>query len=227
MNDPCRDLHSTWRLDDLLESHPELNVSFLPRCELRIEGALTFRAVKDGFEQIEDTYLVRIEVPADFPESPPKAFETGERIPPDYHKFRDESLCLGSPLRQRLLIAKEPTLWGFAERLLIPYLYNRSYYEKNEELPIGELDHGAPGLVADYENIFKTGGAKACAEMLALLGLHKRIANKRPCPCGSGRRLGKCHNMVLNPLRKLALRREYREQLQLLLSQIEAEKRSK
>jgi hypothetical protein len=30
--------------------------------------------------------------------------------------------------------------------------------------------------------------------------------------------------MILNPLRKLALRREYLEQLQLLLGQIDAEK---
>jgi hypothetical protein len=183
-------------------------------------GELAFHAVRDGFEQISDTFSVRIEVASEFPRVLPKVFEAAGRIPPDYHTDPDGSLCLGSPLRQRLLIAKDQTLTGFVEHLLIPYLYNRSYFEKHEDLPIGDLPHGAPGLVADYERIFKVEGRSACTEMLYLLGLGKRIANKRSCPCGSGRRLGKCHNAVMNPLRKLASRREFREQLRLLLSQL-------
>jgi hypothetical protein len=37
--------------------------------------------------------------------------------------------------------------------------------------------------------------------MVRLAGKKKRIANKLPCPCGSGRRLGRCHNLKVNGLR--------------------------
>lgn len=223
MRDPCRELHASWRLEEFLDTHPSLRVTFLPWCALRIKGDFSFRAVREGFGQIEDTFSIGIEVAFDFPKTIPKAFETENRIPQDYHHFTDGSLCLGSPLRQRLLLAKKPTLPGFAELLLIPYLFNRSCFESRKVLPIGELDHGAPGLVADYEQIFRTKGATSCIEMLNLLGLHKRTANKFPCPCGSGRRLGKCHNTVLTPLRKMAFRSEFRQQRRLLLGQLEAE----
>ena len=34
-----------------------------------------------------------------------------------------------------------------------------------------------------------------------LASMLRRRANKRPCPCGSGRRLGRCHNRKVNALR--------------------------
>jgi hypothetical protein len=34
-----------------------------------------------------------------------------------------------------------------------------------------------------------------------LATMKRRRANKRPCPCGSGRRLGRCHNRKVNILR--------------------------
>ena len=34
-----------------------------------------------------------------------------------------------------------------------------------------------------------------------LAAMKRRLANKRPCPCGSGRRLGRCHNRRVNTLR--------------------------
>jgi SEC-C motif len=51
-------------------------------------------------------------------------------------------------------------------------------------------------------------------EMVPLTTLKKRVANKHLCPCGSNRRLGKCHNLTVNRLRKQLgrswFRKEYR-----------------
>lgn len=221
MNDPCQVTHTRWQLCELCAAHPGLRVKFLPRCGLCIEGDLGFRAVKEGFEEISETFSIRIEVPPEYPQVLPKAFETAMRIPADYHKFTDGSLCLGSPLRLRILISRDPTLTGFVESLLVPYLYNWIHLEQHQVLPVGQLDHGGPGLIVDYREIFQVEGAKACVSALQLLGLHKRIANKLPCYCGSSRRLGKCHNHVLGPLRKVAPRREFHEQLRRLLRQLE------
>lgn len=47
-----------------------------------------------------------------------------------------------------------------------------------------------------------------------LASMPRRRANKQPCPCRSGRKLGRCHNRKVNALRELVgrvfLRREMR-----------------
>ncbi|MEI6178286.1 MAG: hypothetical protein WCS43_15445 [Verrucomicrobiota bacterium] len=93
----------------------------------------------------------------------------------------------------------------------MPYLYKRSYFEKHDCLPAGELEHGSSGLIADYQQLFGVEGSEACLGMIQMLGMKKRNANKKPCPCGSGRCVGKCHNRVLKPFRDLATRRYFQE----------------
>ena len=120
-------------------------------------------------------------------------------------------------------MAEYPTLVGLIERLVIPYLYNHSYHEQSGKLPVGELDHGALGLVDDYEKLFRLQGWIQCVKALQFLGMKKRIANKKPCPCQSGRRLGKCRNLVLNPLRKIESRTYFRKQALDLIGQIRSQ----
>jgi hypothetical protein len=69
-------------------------------------------------------------------------------------------------------------------------------------MPFDELAHGVAGLLDDYRRILGFATDAACREALRLLALKRRIANKSPCPCGSGRRLGRCHNRRLNRLRE-------------------------
>jgi hypothetical protein len=44
-------------------------------------------------------------------------------------------------------------------------------------------------------------GRADLGEFVRLAALRRREANKHPCPCGSGRRLGRCHNRRVNHLR--------------------------
>jgi hypothetical protein len=55
-----------------------------------------------------------------------------------------------------------------------------------------------------------------------LLTIHKRIANKRRCPCGSGNRAGRCHNKKLNLWRTRLGRRFCKGVLNELLMQLAA-----
>ncbi|MES2924491.1 MAG: hypothetical protein V4819_23265 [Verrucomicrobiota bacterium] len=191
--------------------YPELRLTHLAACGIRIEGPLSFRALKPHYQEIEDTFELCWDVISDFPRAIPLVFEVGGRIPANYHKLDNGALCLGSPLRQRLILSTNPTLSGFVEALVIPYLYNRSYIERYQCLPLGELDHGLSGLIRDYQQLFGVVGSDECVRMLQLLGMKKRSANKNPCPCGSGRRVGRCHNRALNPLREIATRRYFRD----------------
>jgi len=179
-----------------------------------VEGSLQFNAQYRDPEIISDCYDVRIHIDPDFPHSLPRAWEIGHRIPRDYHTYgNDDSLCLGSPLRLLIALGKCPTLVGYVKSCLIPYLYRHSYLERYGRAPFGQLDHGEAGVLREYEGFFGVNGSEACLEMLRLLGLKKRVANKERCPCGSGRRVGECHHKTLKRLREAAspswFRREY------------------
>ncbi len=88
---------------------------------------------------------------------------------------------------------------------MVPYLYGISYKLKNGEFPFGELAHGVQGIIDDYLNIFDLKTYGQLLNTLKLLEMKKQRANKEPCPCGCGRRLGVCsfHNK-LNDYRKIA-----------------------
>lgn len=218
MRDPCLLIHESWGIEEFQTAYPDLRITHGSDCGLSFIGELSFRAALDGYEEIDDTYSLRGVVERGFPTAIPLVFETRGRIPKNFHTNPDEDLCLGSPLGLRIQLEAEPTLPGFIENIAIPYLYNHSHWETYGILPLGELEHGGPGLVADYERIFKVTGAKSCIGMLSMLGTKKRIANKQPCPCGSGERLGRCHNSVLNPLRGIDSRNFFRDQIACLRS---------
>ena len=144
--------------------------------------------------------------------------ETGGRIPRtgEYHvNPTDNTLCLGSPLSLRLKLSKKPTLVGFSENCLVPYLFAVSYKLKNGgPLPFGELAHGEDGLIADYLQLFGLKTKKQLNCTFRLLGMKKRLANKFLCPCGCGIRLGRCqYNFRLREFRKVASRTWFKSQI--------------
>lgn len=167
----------------------------------RIAGTLTFRAQGRNYQAIEDSYEVRIEVPHRFPECMALAWETGGRIPAKYHKLDNAALCLGSRVRLHLQTAGSPSVLRFVERCLIPYLYGYSHYFKTGKMPFGELAHGELGSLQDLASLLGMEMEPAIPYCI-LATMKRRRANKQPCPCGTGRRLGRCHNRRVNILRE-------------------------
>lgn len=195
-----------WRqlgLGEVLDTHPGLRVvptSDADRVSLR--GGLRFDAELAGVGTICDAYEVGVDIPLRFPKLLPGVRELSGRVPRDYHTNPDGTLCLGSPVRLHLALAAEPTLLGFINRCVIPFLAGFSYLAQTGKEWTPGLAHGDDGLLDDYQTLFGVRSAQACVQMMALLGLRKRVANKQACPCGSGRRVGRCHHRVLNPLRE-------------------------
>jgi hypothetical protein len=169
-----------------------------------IEGRFSFAANDD----IVDSYTLKIVIGQQFPREVPQVTETGGKIPRngDFHVNPDNTLCLGSPLRLKTILAEAPDLVTFAERCLVPYLYRVSAKLQRSDPLIG-LEHGTPGIIDDYCEMFGLTSSHEVLEALHLLAMKKRIANKRPCPCGCGRRLGVCtlHDR-LNAFRRVAPR---------------------
>jgi len=196
-----RRLLSTWGVDEALRQHPGLSISPDESAALVLAGTVVLNASAPGLEAISDSYQLSITIPKEFPRAYPRVRDIGHRIPRQYHRLTDGSFCLGSPVRLRLLLADAPTIAGFIDKCVIPYLYGYSYFEKHGRMPFGELAHGERGIIEDYQRLLHVSSIEGCASMLLLIGQKRRLANKQPCSCGSGIRLGRCHNRTANRMR--------------------------
>lgn len=213
MGESPRERYARWGLEEVLLRHPGLRLTPSGDDSVTLAGELQFRVLGPGGVEIEDAYEVELRVPGTFPMAPPTARETGGRIPGDFHKLKGGYLCLGAPTEVRLKLVRSPTLAAFVEQLVIPYLYGHSHFVEHGSMPYGELEHGTNGLLGHFVDLFRTRSPDAARQFVRLASLRRRDANKRPCPCGSGRRLGRCHNRRVNRLRTLLGRRWFRSEL--------------
>ena len=192
-------LISKIKLDDFLDKHRSMSIKPSKNDGLIVEGKLYFTAKTDGYREVEDFYKIRIKIANNFPFAIPEVEEIGNKIPREeqYHINPDNTLCLGSPLRLFYLLSKNKTLEGFVEYCLIPYLYGVTLkIQDGEKFVFGELAHGQQGILDDYEKIFNIKGKNIIKQIIKILSMKKRIANKQQCPCGCLIRLGKCKNKL-------------------------------
>jgi|SRR5882724_2376444 len=205
-------------LREFLRDYPQMAIRPAAGEHLRLKGRFVFVAhhAKEG--EVQDSFALQIDVPKSFPKDLPKVRETDGKIPRtgDYHVNSDGTLCLGSPLGLLVKISKSPSLNGFAENCLVPYLFAISRKLKvGGPLPFGELAHGSTGMLADYAHLFGLKCPERARYALQLLGMKKRRANKHLCPCNCGIRVGRCKfNFRLREFRALANRSWFRREFQ-------------
>lgn len=186
-------------------------MSIVPYTEpgLCLRGNFHFKVSLTEGQEIEDNYSLEIIIPKGFPFALPEVKEIDGRITHETsngHLFSDGRFCLGSPLRLLKLLHANPTLVGFADKCIVPYLCAVSYKASHGgDFIFGELAHGTPGIIEDYTEMLGLANPEQVIKALELLGMRKRVGNKKDCPCGCGRRLGGCnYRMRLNGLRGLA-----------------------
>ncbi|MCA2992089.1 hypothetical protein [Gemmatimonas sp.] len=208
---------STWRLEDALVSHPGLALVPFAGSELQMVGALRVNhSAPPSDLHIEASYEIDIRVPMAFPRELPRVYEIGGKIPQDFHRLPDGALCLGSPAGQRIQLGKTPSIGQFIDRVVIPYLYGHAHMMRVGRMPFDELAHGSVGLEDDARQIFGLPHSMSVSSLLGFAGMRRRVANKHRCPCGSGRRLGRCHNTLVNCARDVLGRAACREQANLI-----------
>ncbi len=198
-------------LDEFLEKHPLLGVTPITGEVLaKLKGKLHFhRYYENGadFHEIKDSYELEITIPSSYPHELPTVKEVAGKIPrKDYnHVNPDGTLCIGSPVRQRQSLIDSSNLNDFIEEFLVPFLFACSVKQKyNINFLFGELAHGAAGEIDDYKEMLGVQSIHQVIDSITSLFLRKRIANKKPYPCGCGIRLGKCnYHFKLNSFRKI------------------------
>lgn len=163
-----------------------------------VEGRLWFTASYNN-KPIEDEYSVKILIPQNYPEQYPTSEETLGRIPKSFHHYKDGSLCLGAPYAISKTFLAMPTLFGFTEKCLIPYLYSFSYKSLYGYLPYGELTHGNLGILEYYQSELNVNNKKPTIEFLRILSENYKSTNI-VCPCGSKKNISKCHGKRLREM---------------------------
>ena len=168
--------------------------------EIAVSGALSFEASHDRLATIADTFEIDLLVPEGYPNRLPRVRETGARIVGDYdHAYADGRLCLAVPVEERRIFAQQPSLLGFVNGLVVPYLYGYCHWERHGEHPFGKQKHGAEGIVQFYVERLQLKDDMAALAIVAFLFEHG-YRGHHACPCGSGEVVRKCHGSALREL---------------------------
>ncbi len=221
-------------LGEFLADYPLM--TFRPRAGRPpiLRGRFAFTATHREAGDVRDEFDLEIEIPPAFPREVPRVIETGGRIPKEADSHvnpADGTLCLGSPLRLLRFLAEQPTMIGFADKCLVPYLFAQSRRLSGcGSFAFGELAHGLTGMLDDYVAMFGVKDIRQAVETLRLLGMKKRLANKQLCPCKCRKKLGQCQfNAKIREFRTIASRRWFRTEREAILkvAQMIAERSAK
>lgn len=156
-----------------------------------VQGLLEFEAFHEEIK-VQDSFQIKLFIPGEYNKIPPKAYETGGRISKNFHTYSDGSLCLATPVEIRRKFSKTPTLIGFVESLLVPYLFSFSYFQKHGRMPYGELAHGPEGIMQYYLESFNVESELIVLKLLKLLAI-ENYRGHHECPCGKGLKIRQCH----------------------------------
>ncbi len=188
------------QIAELNDVHKELTHIVESDAETLLSGAVDFEASADGLETITDSFDIELTIPHVFPHRLPRAKEVGGRIGTDYeHLNPDGTLCLGVPIEQRRVFFEQPTLLGFVNKLLIPYLYGYCFWSKHDHHPFGEAAHGHEGILHHYIDTLGLRDPLAALAVICFLFEHG-YRGHHPCPCGSGQIVRACHGPALRAL---------------------------
>lgn len=184
------------QLADIVGDYPKLHYRET-KDGLVLEGEISFNLTcRDVGETIEDSYLIQIQFAHDYPDSPPKAREIGGKIH-NFHKYKNGTLCLDIPSRVYMIFREKPTIQHFIRELLDPYLYSHSYAQKyNGKMPFGYRAHYGDGILDYYSEYFDVEDKETVIDFLELLA-KRDYKQSVPCPCGSKKKIKKCHSKKL------------------------------
>lgn len=189
------------------DKYPDLFLFDTGNGRWSVYGNLPFRATYEN-TRLEDEYVIELLIPRRYPHVVPDAKEVGGRIPKSFHTNGNNTLCLGAPIKVKKAFSKNPTLDGYIENCLIPYLFSHSFNEKRGTMPFGELAHGTKGIIQGYLDEFQTTDVAVMLGLLKILTLDT-FPGYELCPCQSGERLFKCHGNKILDLKRLQLPKDF------------------
>jgi len=206
------------QFDELAQEFSLLQLEKNEEDQWCLRGTLGFIGNYAG-QILKDHYEVLIVIPDDYPFVLPQVWETGKRIPKDFHTNYDGSACVGWSLATIETFRQEPSLIGFIRNCVVPYLYSYSFYSKYGKMPYGELSHGVQGIYEYYSGLFKISDQSIIRKFLKILA-ETEYHGDLPCPCGSGKKLNFCHGPIVQRVRWLQPSYDFKNEYNYLLKNL-------
>jgi len=171
-------------------------------------------ATDDAHNVIRDTYEIRIDFPSDFPSSFPSVREVGGRIDKimkekgitderDLHVSPDNGIiCLCVEPEKYLLFQNGVSVVDYLNRLVVPYFYGLSYFQKRGKWPWGFYSHRDLSVLESYlrnRNPADTKLVRIYFECLKEVKVKELFSTKGAiqrqcvCPCGKPAKFRNCH----------------------------------
>ena len=170
--------------------------------ETVLKGPLRFEASADGLDPITECFEIEIVIPETYPEDLPRVREIGGKMDANYdHVYESGTLCLAVPIEERRVFLEQPSLLGFVNKLVIPYFYGYCHWKTYDVHPFDESEHGPQGIVRHYMDVLGLSDGLSVLAVIAFLYEHG-YRGHHPCPCGSGKKVRKCHGKALRYLHK-------------------------
>ena len=154
-------------------------------------------------------FSIHLEVPGNYPRGIPKLRCDPTEIPweVDGHVYPGSGiacLCVSSEYRRHWPYGSD--LADFLEVLVKPYLIGQAYYQVHGHWPPGlGRPHGPEGIIEAYRELLAPLGSvdiPVIANVMRLLARPGDPGGHEICPCGSGKKLRKCHRSFLIDLRQ-------------------------
>ena len=152
-------------------------------------------------------FSVELRIPDDYPDGIPRLVVRPEEIPweDDRHVVGNGIACLCVSSEYRLHWARGSDLTDFMKCFVVPYFVRQAYYQVHGQWPSGqERTHGATGIIESFSETLTELGSTSVATIerfLILLASRGHPKGNDPCPCGSGKKIRKCHRRLVWKLR--------------------------
>lgn len=180
-------------IQDMLQAYPELEYMHIDETKKDIfQGTIFINHVEEKTKvHLVGKFGIKIVVDQYYPEKLPVVYDTNNSIDKDYiHRYPDGELCLESITRLKLFSRKH-SVKEFIDLFLINYLCSYLYFERYLTYPNGERPHGFIGEYDFLKEFFDV----SIEQVVAILKymLDNGIKRNDLCPCGSGRKIKRCH----------------------------------
>jgi hypothetical protein len=123
----------------------------------------------------------------------------------DLHINGDGTACLCSEPQLRREVRNGLTPEAYVHRLAIPFFYGQSFFQRFGTWPWRQLGHGYWGNI-EWLGLTHDPSSEDVLAVVASLKIKeqdfKKILSIRPrrhhqCPCGSGKKISKCHSLLV------------------------------
>jgi len=153
-------------------------------------------------------YTVQLFVPIEYPRREPILVCKREEVPwkIDRHVYEKNGVaCLCSRSETRIHWPWGSDITSFFFKLVHPFFVGQFYYDTHGSWPpTGERAHGKEGILETFRELLSELGSPSETQIdrfLQLLARKNAPQGHETCPCGSGKRLRKCHLDLMHHLR--------------------------